>query len=65
MSSSEDRRCEGRLWSRLMIERDNSERDLAALVVPRVGAFVETGDVWEPYRLVDPAGEIVGRSRCT
>ncbi|HEX4815020.1 MAG TPA: site-specific integrase, partial [Nonomuraea sp.] len=43
-----------------MIERDEPERDLAALLVPRVGAFVETGDVWEPYRLVDPAGEVVG-----
>jgi hypothetical protein len=55
----EDRHGEGRLWPRLMIERDDSERDLAALVVPRVGAFVETGDVWEPYRLVDPAGQVV------
>ncbi|NUP24557.1 MAG: site-specific integrase [Streptomyces sp.] len=43
-----------------MIERDDSERDLAALLVPRAGAFVETGDAWEPYRLVDPAGEVVG-----
>src|SRR5262249_33977447 len=35
-------------------------RDLASLVVPRVGSLVETGDVWEPWRLLDPAGEVVG-----
>jgi integrase len=35
-------------------------RDLAALVVPRVGRFEETGDPWEPYRLVDPDGGVVG-----
>jgi hypothetical protein len=31
-------------------------RDLAALVVPRWGRLVETGDRYEPYRLVDPDG---------
>ena len=35
-----------------VIEED-SERDLAALVVPRVGRLEETGSPWEPYRLVD------------
>jgi hypothetical protein len=25
----------------------------------RVGAVVETGDMWEPYRLVGPSGEPV------
>jgi len=24
--------------------------------VPRVGSLAETGDVWEPRRLLDPAG---------
>ena len=28
-------------------------RDLAALAVPLAGALQETGDPWEPYRLVD------------
>jgi len=36
-----------------------SERDLAVLAVPLSGALVETGDRWEPFRLVDPAGEPV------
>jgi integrase len=42
-----------------MIERDGQYRDLRLLVVPRVGSLPETGDVWEPYRLLDPAGEVV------
>ncbi|MDJ1136835.1 tyrosine-type recombinase/integrase [Streptomyces iconiensis] len=42
-----------------MIERDGQDRDLRSLVVPRVGALLETRDVWEPYRLLDPAGTIV------
>jgi len=32
---------------------------LIALVVDSVGAVVETDVIWEPYRLVDPAGETV------
>jgi integrase len=35
---------------------DVDERDLAALVVARVGSVEETGDVWQPYRLSDVAG---------
>jgi integrase len=35
------------------------QRDLIALVVGRVGAVVATDVLWEPYRLVDPAGETV------
>jgi integrase len=31
-------------------------RVLAGLVVPRVGQLRETGDRWEPYVVVDPAG---------
>lgn len=41
-----------------MVERETA-RDLGALVVARVGSLVETGDLWEPYRLVDPSGEPV------
>lgn len=29
------------------------------MAVPRVGSLLETGDVWEPYRLLDPAGAVV------
>jgi site-specific recombinase XerD len=42
-----------------VIEQEDPHRDLGSLVVPRVGALVETADVWEPYRLVDPSGEPV------
>jgi site-specific recombinase XerD len=33
--------------------------DLAGLVVPLAGGLRETGDPWEPFRLVDPAGGVV------
>jgi hypothetical protein len=46
----------GWLRSLLMAEQGDLPRDLGALVVLRVGALIETGDGWEPYRLVDPAG---------
>src|SRR5579862_1652361 len=39
-----------------MAEQGDLPRDLGALVVTGGGALVETGDVWEPYRLVDPGG---------
>jgi integrase len=42
-----------------MIERHGQDRDLRSLVVPRVGSLLETGDVWERYRLLDPAGAVV------
>lgn len=35
-------------------------RDLASLVVPRCGAVVATGEVFEPFRLVDGTGIVVG-----
>ncbi|MFI8003626.1 tyrosine-type recombinase/integrase [Streptomyces sp. NPDC086010] len=35
------------------------ERDLKSLVVPDVGRLLETGDPWEPYRLLDPADQRV------
>ena len=47
------------LRSLLMIEDEESPRDLAALAVPAAGALRETGDPWEPYRLVGTAGEPV------
>jgi integrase len=43
-----------------MLEADGSERDLAALVVSRAGCLEHTGDLWEPFRLVDPGGGVVG-----
>ena len=42
-----------------MIGDQESLRDLAVLPVPLVGALRETGDRWEPYRIVDPSGEPV------
>src|SRR5258708_3548356 len=43
-----------------MTEQEDSPRDLAALAVARIGAVWETGDLWEPYQLVDGDGAIVG-----
>lgn len=43
----------------LVLETENGPRDLESLVVRRLGGVVETGDVWEPYRLVGPSGEPV------
>jgi hypothetical protein len=40
-------------------EEQDVIRDLAALPVPLAGALQETGDPWEPYRIVDPGGETV------
>ncbi|NUL01831.1 hypothetical protein HRW07_00865 [Streptomyces lunaelactis] len=34
-----------------------ASRNLAALSVPLVGELVAVDDLWEPYRLIDPAGE--------
>jgi site-specific recombinase XerD len=36
------------------------QRDLVALVVHGVGSVVATDVIWEPYRLVDPVGGVVG-----
>jgi len=49
----------GWLWSQSVIDKDEDDRDLTSLTVPRVGCLAETGDVWEPWRLLDPAGEVV------
>jgi hypothetical protein len=34
--------------------------DVAGLIVPSAGGLGETGDPWEPFQLVDPAGGVVG-----
>jgi hypothetical protein len=39
---------------------EETPRDLAALVVPRAGWLEHTEDPWEPCRLCDPAGAVVG-----
>src|SRR6476646_5009851 len=42
-----------------MVDVGDDDRDLAALVVLRVGAGEATEDVWEPVRLVDADGRAV------
>ncbi|MFG1711306.1 tyrosine-type recombinase/integrase [Nonomuraea sp. M3C6] len=39
-----------------MVGDEEPVRDLAGLVIPQIGSLEETGDRWEPFRLVDPAG---------
>jgi site-specific recombinase XerC len=39
---------------------DEVGRDLVGLVVPTVGSVNETGDRWDPYRLIDATGATVG-----
>src|SRR6266699_2460179 len=43
-----------------MTGRDDLHRDMGSLVVARVGFLQATGGPWDPYRLVDPSGEVVG-----
>ena len=38
---------------------DDARDDLARLRVPLAGALAETGDVFEPYRLIDGGGQPV------
>lgn len=45
--------------SRLVTDQADFSRDLAVLVVPDVGRLAETGDLWEPYRLLDANGAVV------
>jgi integrase len=42
-----------------MPQLDAPERDLRNLVVPGVGRLLETGDPWEPYRLLDGSEQSV------
>ena len=48
------------LASRVMVETADMPRDLSSLVVPCRGSLVATGDLFEPYRLVDAVGGVVG-----
>ncbi len=48
------------LGSPIVIEAEVSERDLAALVVSRVGCLEEPR---EPYRLVSPDGQVARDSQ--
>ncbi|MDA0253204.1 MAG: hypothetical protein O3A42_20070, partial [Actinobacteria bacterium] len=41
----------------------DEERDLATLVVRGAGSVVVVDDVWEPVRLVDSSGVVVGAVR--
>jgi integrase len=43
-----------------VIEDDGTCRDLATLAVPAAGRLEQTGDPWQPYRLLDPADRVVG-----
>jgi hypothetical protein len=43
-----------------VIESGESPRDLAALVVVQWGALKATGELFEPYRLLDASGRVVG-----
>jgi site-specific recombinase XerD len=45
----------GRLSSRAVID-DEDSRDLARLSVPLTGSLQQTGDMWLPFRLLDPSG---------
>jgi site-specific recombinase XerC len=42
-----------------MTDAFGGERDLAVLVVPRVGAVVTGDDLWEPVRLTGAGGDVV------
>ena len=43
-----------------MIAGGEQDRGLGSLVVPLSGALVSTGDPFEPFRLADPGGAVVG-----
>ncbi|MEU8975620.1 hypothetical protein AB0D11_41570 [Streptomyces monashensis] len=43
-----------------MAEAHEGFGELSGLVVPPVGAVVETADPWEPYQLLDACGAVVG-----
>jgi site-specific recombinase XerD len=43
-----------------MINDGDGLRDLSGLVVPRGGSLEATGDLFEPYRLLDGGGVVVG-----
>jgi site-specific recombinase XerC len=47
------------LRSVTVVSQEGVPRDLAVLVVPRIGELRETEDPWEPYRLLDAEGCVV------
>jgi len=49
----------GWLGSLLVMDDGEQPRDLAVLVVPGRGALEATGDLFQPYRLVDSDGAVV------
>ena len=48
------------LRSLFVINDGDALRELSGLVVPRRGSLEATGDLFEPYRLVDEGGVVVG-----
>ena len=42
-----------------MITQEDAPRDLSRLAVPLRGSLEATGDLFEPYRLVDAHGQVV------
>lgn len=42
-----------------MVDRESGSRDLSTSVMPRQGRLEETGNEWEPYRLIAPDGQVV------
>jgi len=43
-----------------VINNGDAPRELSSLVVPRRGSLEATGDLFQPYRLVDEDGAVVG-----
>jgi integrase len=50
----------GWLASAAVITGGDGQRDLSWLALPLRGSLEATGDLFEPYRLVDPGGGVVG-----
>src|ERR1019366_9537012 len=46
-----------------MIGSEEPSRNLAALAVPRRGSLADTVEPFEPFRLLDPSGQVVGPVR--
>ncbi|MCX5555362.1 hypothetical protein [Streptomyces sp. NBC_00038] len=42
-----------------MVDAQSQPRHLTSFVLPETGCLEETGNPYEPYRVVDPAGAIV------
>jgi hypothetical protein len=43
-----------------MVNDGDAPRELSRLVVPQCGSLEATGDLFAPFRLVDPNGVVVG-----